>query len=189
VIQHSDTDRVVIALQRTLSSRDPLAALQSLTELREELTTFERHQAKKALDTGSSFGSIGRALGISRQAAHRRYRDQPETTAQPQRAVVSDQVRALLSAARSEAARAGAHEIECEHLALALAATNQIKAAQTNLEAARVLVAQGGTAPPPTKLGKRLRTLLIGRPIDVQTLLEVLPQDAPARRVLERLSR
>jgi hypothetical protein len=188
VIQHSDTDRVVLALQRTLSTRDPLAALTCLTELREELTTFEHHQARKALDTGSSFGSIGRALGISRQAAHRRYRDEPEL-AKPRRAVVSDQVRALLSAARSEAARAGAHEIECEHLALALAATNQIRAARTSLEAARVLVAQGGTAPPPTRLGRRLQTLLSGRPIDVATLVSVLPEDPPARRVLERLAR
>jgi hypothetical protein len=188
VIQHSDTDRVVMALQRTLSTRDPLIALQSLAELREELTTFERHQAQKALASGSSFGSIGRALGISRQAAHRRYKAQPEP-ARPQRAVVSDQVRALLSAARSEAARAGAHEIECEHLALALAATRQIQTAPTSLEAARVLVAQGGTAPPPTKLGRRLLALLTGRPIDVDTLLQVLPEDPPARRVLERLAR
>jgi hypothetical protein len=189
VIQHSDSDRVVLALQRTLSTRDPLAALKSLTELRDELDAFEARQAQRVLETGSSFGSIGRALGISRQAAHRRYRHQPEATAKPRRALDSDQVRALLSAARTESSRAGAHEIECEHLALALAATNQIETAPTSLEAARVLVAAGGVTPPPTRLGRRLQALLSGRPIDVATLLRVLPEDPPARRVLERLAR
>ena len=179
MIQHSASERVVLAFQRTLGTRDPLAALTALTELRVELDAFEHRQARRALEGGSSYGDIGRALGISRQAAHRRYKTQP--------AVVSDQVRSLLSAARTEAVQAGAEYIECEHVALALAATGRLKTRPTDLEAARVLIATPRAGVAPTRLGPRLRTLLTGRPIDVNTLLRVLPEDPSARRILARL--
>src|SRR6188472_771923 len=52
---------------------DPEVALEALTRLREELEQFERQQVARALTAGRSFGAIARALGISRQAVHRRF--------------------------------------------------------------------------------------------------------------------
>jgi hypothetical protein len=181
VIQHSPSERVVLAFQRTLGARDPLAALTALTELRAELDVFERRQVRRALEAGTSYGSIGRALGISRQAAHRRYKTQPTAT------VISDEVRALLGAARTEAAQAGAEYVECEHVALALAAMGHVDTRRTSLEAARVLLASPRISHAPTRLGPRLRTLLSGRAIDVATLRDVISEDPSARRILERL--
>ena len=68
-------DRLVELLEHAVRASDPEVALHALTALRRELDAFERVQAWRALDAGSSYGSVARALGISRQAAHRRYRD------------------------------------------------------------------------------------------------------------------
>jgi transposase-like protein len=40
-------------------------------------------QAWRALDAGNSYGAVARALGISRQAAHRRYRELAAATEPP----------------------------------------------------------------------------------------------------------
>ena len=185
MIQHPATDRVVLALQRTLGATEPLDALRALVDLRAQIDAYEYARVRQALDDGLSFGEIGRALGISRQAAHRRYR-----TPTRSRTAVSEGVRAVLAAARVEAARAGASEIECEHVALALAVRGELTTRRIDLDAARVLVATGragGT--PPAKLGGRLRTLLTdhGVPVDVDALRRILPEDPAASRILERL--
>src|SRR3954447_9080543 len=54
---------------------DPEAALETLTRLRREVDEFERQQVARALTAGRSFKTIARALGVSRQAVHRRYYD------------------------------------------------------------------------------------------------------------------
>ena len=54
---------------------EPESALRTLTELRAELDDFVRLQVGRGLADGRSFGELARALGISRQAAHRRYRE------------------------------------------------------------------------------------------------------------------
>ena len=52
-----------------------MRALETLAELRREIELFNREQVKRGLAAGRSFGEVARALGVSRQAAHRRYRD------------------------------------------------------------------------------------------------------------------
>lgn len=78
---------------------DPGEALRLLVELRREVDAFERRQVARALDDGWSFGAVARLLGISRQAAHRRYRD----LGSGQRAAAAELERALAPlAARSQ---------------------------------------------------------------------------------------
>ena len=67
-------NRLVELLEHAVRASDPEVALHALSALRRELDAFERVQAWRALDAGSSYGSVARSLGISRQAAHRRYR-------------------------------------------------------------------------------------------------------------------
>jgi hypothetical protein len=65
---------VLIELRRALTAVEPIESLAGLTALRGELEAFEREQVGRALDGGATFTAIGGTLGISRQAAHRRYR-------------------------------------------------------------------------------------------------------------------
>ena len=69
------TQRIRSELREAVSSPDTVTALTALTSLRADLESFERDRVRYALEDGVSFAAIARALGISRQAAHRRYRD------------------------------------------------------------------------------------------------------------------
>jgi hypothetical protein len=98
-----------------------------MTALREELDAFERLQVARALDAGHSFGDIARAIGISRQAAHRRYRDLagvtlPESDSSPsdRRLIVTSEARAAVTLAREEATAMGAPVVGSEHLLLGI---------------------------------------------------------------------
>jgi transposase-like protein len=99
-----------------------------MTALREELDAFERLQVARALDAGQSFGDVARAIGISRQAAHRRYRDLAgvelaDGEAEPQashRLVVTSETRAAVTLAREEASAMGAATVGSEHLLLGI---------------------------------------------------------------------
>jgi len=71
----SSPDRLRDLVEHAVRAAQPAAALRAMTALREELEAFERLQVARALDAGQSFSAVARALGISRQAAHRRYRD------------------------------------------------------------------------------------------------------------------
>ena len=94
--------------------------LRALTALRDELDALERHQVGRALREGKTFTAIAQPLGISRQAAHRRYRD---LHAQP---TLSPEARSALVRAREEAARHGSHSIDGQHLLLALAGSGAL---------------------------------------------------------------
>ena len=76
-------DRLTELLEHAVRASDPEVALHDLAALRRELDAFERVQAWRALDGGSSYGAVARALGISRQAAHRRYRELAAATEPP----------------------------------------------------------------------------------------------------------
>ena len=91
-------NRLVDLLEQAMRATDPEVALHAVSALRRELDAFERVQAWRALEAGSSYGAVARALGISRQAAHRRYR---ELAGQPRRG----QLRPLGDRAQDRAAR------------------------------------------------------------------------------------
>jgi len=151
-------------MQHAVNASDPEMALTALTALRRELEAFERVQAWKALDSGSSYGSVARSLGISRQAAHRRYRELAAATEPPPGAPeptpklrVSPEARAAVQLAGEEAKELGAVRMGSEHLLLGIlrggdgVGAAALRAEGVTLEAARLAVAPtlvGDEAPP-----------------------------------------
>src|SRR5262245_43763337 len=102
--------RICALAERAASDHDPESALRTLTELRREVDAFVRVQVGCGLAAGRSFADVARALGISRQAAHRRYRDlalERPRTPRP-RLVASEQARRAIQLAQAEAVAAGA---------------------------------------------------------------------------------
>jgi ATP-dependent Clp protease ATP-binding subunit ClpA len=117
---------------------DPESALRTLTDLRRELDIFVREQVRLGLLNGRSFGELARSLGISRQAAHRRYRDlAPERSPDSRRQLVAtERVRRAVRLAEAEARRSGVAAGSL-HVMLAIL--------HTDSEAARALHAEGVT--------------------------------------------
>jgi hypothetical protein len=100
--------------------REPAQALSAIRRLRKELELVEEAQVANALAQGWSWARIGRALGISRQAAHHKYSHcvpAPLSTPGP---VLAPHVRVALLLARSEAAARGDMLVGTEHLLLGI---------------------------------------------------------------------
>ena len=108
--------RICRLADEAAATRDPELSLSKLRELRDELVAFERSRVSQALRSGSSFSSVAKALGISRQAAHRRYRELAPGTAQP--LALSTHARRAIQLARKEAAATGARGVTSAHLLL-----------------------------------------------------------------------
>lgn len=58
---------------RQWDDEDPLRALAALTELRRELSRTEATQVRRARNEGASWAEIAGALGVSRQAVHKKH--------------------------------------------------------------------------------------------------------------------
>ena len=134
----------------------PEAALRAMSALREELDAFERLQVARALDAGQSFGGVARALGISRQAAHRRYRDLAGVALPDEgpkaghgRILVPTEARAAVTLAREEASTLGARTVGCEHLLLGIVRSRATSAA-TMLENGGVTLTEARRCAQPT---------------------------------------
>jgi transposase-like protein len=150
--------RIVTQLERTLTAPDPVRALHELRVLRAELDLLERERVRAALESGASFAAVARGLGITRQAAHRRYR---HLTSEPPRLVATPDALAVLQRARHAAAQAGSPTVEAEHIARALAGP-----------------VERGASAPPGALGRTLFDALarLGTPIGVEELRRVASQ-------------
>jgi hypothetical protein len=162
-------DRIRDLAEHAVRADEPALALRTLTVLREELLAFERLQVARALDAGQSFGDVARALGISRQAAHRRYRDlvgmslpdPRETRHGPSgKMLVSSEARTAVNLARQEAGALGSGVVGSEHLLLGIVRCPRARASHllrqhgVSLEAARRAVLPtlvDGAPPPPAK--------------------------------------
>jgi hypothetical protein len=146
------SERVRALTDHALAATEPAVALRALSALRDELVAFERLQVARALDGGETFAGIAKALGISRQAAHRRYRDlvgvsmphpEPAHGTRPGRIIVTSEARTAVNLAREEAASLGTGIVGSEHLLLGILrsrdrrATNALRCAGVTLEAAR----------------------------------------------------
>ncbi|WP_028064442.1 Clp protease N-terminal domain-containing protein [Solirubrobacter soli] len=152
-------NRLVELLEHAVRASDPEVALHALSALRRELDAFERVQAWRALDGGSSYGSVARALGISRQAAHRRYRElaaatePPPGAETPSRLRVAPEARAAVQLAGEEATALGAPRMGSEHLLLGILRAGDPIAAGA-LRAAGVTVENARMAAAPTLVGE-----------------------------------
>jgi ClpA/ClpB-like protein len=142
-------DRLTELLEHAVQAPEPDAALRALKALRAELNAFERVQVWRALDAGSSFGDIARALGISRQAAHRRYRELAGATEPPGRLRISPEARAAVQLAGEEAVALGAQRVGSEHLLLGILRVGDERAA-ASLKAEGVSIVAARTSIQPT---------------------------------------
>lgn len=121
------TAEVEALLIRVVADGEPAVRLQALSALRRELDSMETELAAHALRSGMSWREIGGAIGVTKQAAHRRHSQgvaELETDDGTQRAgsavVVSVPARRAVRLARAEAARLGVDEVGTEHLLLGL---------------------------------------------------------------------
>jgi hypothetical protein len=186
-----DTQRITRLVEQLLNEEDPTVSLSALTQLRGQLDQLERAQVARALAAGHTFTAIAAPLSISRQAAHRRYRDLAAAPATPQRdpSTLSPEARAALVRARQEAARHGASLIESQHLLLGVARTGSFS---LDIEAARrSLGPPRRPASEPTRLHTALRSRLprANGPLGLSHLLRAALDDpgGGAQRVLDRL--
>jgi transcriptional regulator with PAS, ATPase and Fis domain len=62
-----------------VGTRHPETALRALRALRQELESIEPALVHQALNAGASWSHIALALGVSKQAAHRKYRHLAKT--------------------------------------------------------------------------------------------------------------
>jgi hypothetical protein len=178
-----NAQRIIALLERTLTDPEPIKALSMLTELRRELDELERVHVGRALQGGSSFADVARPLGISRQAAHRRYRDL--ATPAPQRPTLAPDARAALIRARQEAARHGSVSIDSTHLLLAIAEGRGF-----DVEAVRRSFAPPAiNAPVPSGLHPALHARLTRDAglLQLDQLVEAALEDPEGRRLLDRL--
>jgi hypothetical protein len=196
--------------QEAADAQDPLRALETLVELRGELEAFTRAQVERALRAGRSFSDVARASRISRQAAHRRFRDLAAgPPAQSGRLAATEQALRVFRAAREEALTAKATAVGSEHVLIAVLrcggnAAQALVREGVTLETARACVRglaadRGGAAGaggPPAGLGgvlraaKRVAIARGERSLDVDAVLlgALADPHGGARRVLTVLA-
>ncbi len=114
-------------LDAVIADGDPAARLRALRKLRTELESLETETAADALRGGLSWRSIGDALGISKQAAHRRHSHSVSeldlaaaTDHHGSPVVVTPEARLAVRIARREALVMGTQTVGTEHLLLGL---------------------------------------------------------------------
>lgn len=171
-------ERLARLAAQAAGAESPGAALRKLRALQRAIDTYERELVARVLAEGGSYAQIGRELGLSRQAVHRRYRDLQPTTTENVLAP-SDAVRLALRFAREEAAALAAPAVGGEHMLLGLLRASPPGALQdagVTLTKARLQV---------DAVSPRSSMLAANRPlIDVRALLT-----EPAREALRRGSR
>jgi hypothetical protein len=108
----------------TVEIADPETALRALGALRQELEQIEPELVQRALRTGASWSQIARALGVSKQAAHRKHRHLTDrdfdAVIDRHRVLVSSDARRTIQFAREEARRLGQPALGTEHILLGI---------------------------------------------------------------------
>lgn len=187
----SGTDLTALAAD-VAYAEDPGEALRRIAALRAALEAQERMQVARALEAGSSFASIGRELGISRQAVHRRFADLAPAEAdraggsprgrEPGPALgnglsLTPEARLVLRHACAEAKAAGDARLGGEHVLLALLRPG---AALPVLEDAGVTLSRARTQVHAASTGSRVFSRANGGP-DAHDLLAATAREAHAR--------
>jgi hypothetical protein len=121
-------DETVRLARQVAAATGPTEALRTTALLRRHLDAVEAAQVDAALKTGYSWRLIAEALGISRQAAHRRHAARvaaaaklaEEQSVAGSRLVIVGPVRAAVVMAREEAAAVESRLVGTEHLLVGL---------------------------------------------------------------------
>ena len=152
---------------------NPETALRALTALRLELDAAEADLVQRALRGGSSWSQIARTLGVTKQAAHRKYRhlfDQPLGAALAGSRILStSDARRSIQFAREEAARLSQPAIGTEHVLLGILRCQRSRAAKAlgalgvTLESARLCLQTTLPGLPPGAGGGETVTVQAGR--------------------------
>lgn len=125
---------------------DPDTALRALTALRQELDATEPELVLRALQEGASWSQVARALGITKQAAHRKYRylfDHAINVPASEKLLVTGEARRAIQFAREEAKRLRQPAVGTEHILLGIlrcersSAAKALNAVGVTLERAR----------------------------------------------------
>lgn len=187
------------------TGEDPEAALRALTDLRAELDRLECEHVQRALGSGATWSRIAAALGVSKQAAHKRHRHRKTGEPGGKKVRISEDARRAIAYGREEARRAGAAVIGPEHLLLGVLAMDATRASRAleglgaTPDRIRAAVLQANSTPRGATQGlspeaKRALELSLGKAtgqdrqgIDVEGLLLALLEDnrGPAARALE----
>lgn len=122
--------RICALAEEAAEATEPEVALETLTRIREELAEFERQQVARALTSGRSYGDVARAMGISRQAAHRRFKDLAiHKRGRSGRLPPTPEVRLVFEYARAEARALGASVLAPVHVVLGILRNGDQRAA------------------------------------------------------------
>jgi ATP-dependent Clp protease ATP-binding subunit ClpA len=122
--------RICALAQEAADATDPESALETLTRVRVELAEFERQQVARALTGGRSYGDVARAMGITRQAAHRRFKDLAKHKRSGSECLPpTPEVRLVFDYAREEARALGAAVLAPVHVVLAILRNGDRRAA------------------------------------------------------------
>lgn len=131
-------------LTHALESGDPMGGLRVVPELREEVRRLESELVDEAIGEGASWSQVAKALGISRQAAHKRHARALRSERRPLprrsalgRILVTGSARTIVSQARRIASELEVGEVLPEHVFIAIA-EGEASAAREALERAGV---------------------------------------------------
>ena len=157
--------RICRLAEASASADEPESALRSLAELQRAVDEFIRIHVARGLEAGRSFGQLARALGVSRQAAHSRFRElAPERASR--RLTATEATREVVRLAYAQTCASGLTAPGSRQVLLAVL--------RTESDAARALHAEGVT----------LRSALRCEPAGPE------PGDAGClRRILQRAGR
>src|SRR3954447_19273061 len=167
-------DDLITAINR--SKPDALERLSDAVLLADHIGEIADHLIGHFVDqarrSGASWTEIGRSMGVTKQAAQKRFVPKPDADASQGFHRFSDDARTAVVASMNEARAAGNNEIRPEHLILGLLdvpggqAAQALRAQGQDLDALRAAVTR--TLPPA-----------------VEPTTTVVPYDGPARKVLE----
>lgn len=104
---------------------DAETALRALSALRQELDEMEPQLVARAVQAGATWSDVARALGVSKQAAHRKHRDLARTLQLSSadggpKILVTAQARRSIQLAREEASQLGQPAVGTEHILLGI---------------------------------------------------------------------
>lgn len=112
-----DLDRLV---ESATQLSDPGRGLEAVSALRRRIEDIERLQVERAIGSGWSWSRVAEALGVSKQAAHKKHASALRKPPAENGVIVTGAARLAVRRATEEARAMGARAVGTEHLLLGL---------------------------------------------------------------------